>query len=263
MLCSGWCFTFFSLSQCKLPTYVLPAAPAIALMLGHYLGYVLRQSATTAGEAFAGFWSARLATATTCLAGVGFVAYAVISGSDADAGSFNQITTYLWGLLWVSLLTCTLLLIGDRHQSKFAWCSSAAMAFLLAVMVMHQMVPEYSRRQTIFGADSPLWKESSRNLGTPIATVAHEFSEVPFYLERNDIKHFARRSDGALGELVTSHGGALIILHNRVLIGELRQQLPAGSRMQLIARRGPATLLHVTAPVAQFSALPHPLNMSR
>ena len=30
---SVWCFTFFSLSSCKLPTYLLPAAPAMALML--------------------------------------------------------------------------------------------------------------------------------------------------------------------------------------------------------------------------------------
>jgi Dolichyl-phosphate-mannose-protein mannosyltransferase len=37
LLCGGWCLVFFSLSGCKLPTYVLPAFPCLALALGYYL----------------------------------------------------------------------------------------------------------------------------------------------------------------------------------------------------------------------------------
>ncbi len=40
-LWSAWCFLFFSVSKCKLPTYLLPAAPALALMIGHYLNEIL------------------------------------------------------------------------------------------------------------------------------------------------------------------------------------------------------------------------------
>jgi 4-amino-4-deoxy-L-arabinose transferase-like glycosyltransferase len=36
---SGWCVLFFSLSACKLPTYVLPALPPLALALGHFLAH--------------------------------------------------------------------------------------------------------------------------------------------------------------------------------------------------------------------------------
>jgi 4-amino-4-deoxy-L-arabinose transferase-like glycosyltransferase len=35
LLCAGACIGFFSLSGCKLPTYVLPAFPAFALVLGY------------------------------------------------------------------------------------------------------------------------------------------------------------------------------------------------------------------------------------
>ena len=35
LLCAAICIGFFSLSGCKLPTYVLPAFPALALLLGH------------------------------------------------------------------------------------------------------------------------------------------------------------------------------------------------------------------------------------
>jgi 4-amino-4-deoxy-L-arabinose transferase-like glycosyltransferase len=37
LLSGGWCLFFFTLSQCKLPTYIMPAFPLLALAFGHYL----------------------------------------------------------------------------------------------------------------------------------------------------------------------------------------------------------------------------------
>lgn len=37
LLAAGWCLFFFSLSGSKLPTYILPAFPPLALALGYYL----------------------------------------------------------------------------------------------------------------------------------------------------------------------------------------------------------------------------------
>jgi 4-amino-4-deoxy-L-arabinose transferase-like glycosyltransferase len=37
LLAGGWCAVFFSLSSCKLPTYLLPALPPFALAFGHFL----------------------------------------------------------------------------------------------------------------------------------------------------------------------------------------------------------------------------------
>jgi 4-amino-4-deoxy-L-arabinose transferase-like glycosyltransferase len=37
LLAGGWCVLFFTLSGCKLPTYVLPAFPPLALALGYFL----------------------------------------------------------------------------------------------------------------------------------------------------------------------------------------------------------------------------------
>jgi 4-amino-4-deoxy-L-arabinose transferase-like glycosyltransferase len=37
LLAGGWCVLFFSLSGCKLPTYVLPAFPFLSLALGYFL----------------------------------------------------------------------------------------------------------------------------------------------------------------------------------------------------------------------------------
>jgi 4-amino-4-deoxy-L-arabinose transferase-like glycosyltransferase len=37
LLAGGWCVLFFSLSGCKLPTYVLPAFPLLTLVVGYFL----------------------------------------------------------------------------------------------------------------------------------------------------------------------------------------------------------------------------------
>jgi 4-amino-4-deoxy-L-arabinose transferase-like glycosyltransferase len=37
LLAAGWCLLFFTLSGCKLPTYILPAFPPMALALGSFL----------------------------------------------------------------------------------------------------------------------------------------------------------------------------------------------------------------------------------
>src|SRR5262249_31826934 len=55
LLAGGWCVMFFSLSGSKLPTYVLPACPFLALSLGAYLSgsrwQAPRWSGTVAGVA--------------------------------------------------------------------------------------------------------------------------------------------------------------------------------------------------------------------
>lgn len=57
LLAGGWCVLFFSLSSCKLPTYILPAFPPLALVLGYFLAHSHWQRspwpARTAGLAFA------------------------------------------------------------------------------------------------------------------------------------------------------------------------------------------------------------------
>ena len=240
LLWSGWCFAFFSLSACKLPTYLLPAAPAFALMICHYLNEVLRNADNPTDYFFARFWSARTATATTCLAGVLFALF-VIFWTEA-----TSISLFGWAMFWAMLLMVSLLLMADRHQAKIAWASSAGVAFVFAIMVMHQMVPAYSRSQTLFGDTSPLVDQLANAKQLPIATIDHEFSGVPFYLGRSDIPNFAKVADAGLGDFVSKSGIAILIVDDRITQGELTEQLPETTKLVEVGRRGPATIYQAT-----------------
>ncbi len=246
LLCSVWTFGFFSMSRCKLPTYLLPAAPAMALMIAHYLDQVLRDSSTASTHWFARFWSARTATATTCLAGVGFVVYIVIS--ELNVSMF----TFLWAMLWTGLLASSLVLLNDRRQAKLAWASSSVVAFLLAVMVMHQTLPAYSRGQTLFGAGAVNMEHAAAAIDSesppPLATVAHEFSGVPFYLQRSDIVNFAAVEDQRLRQFVQQQRRVILVVDANVTTQQLASQLPANSSVHPLGRRGVANIVEVLTP---------------
>lgn len=252
LLWSVWCFVFFSLSACKLPTYLLPAAPALALMIGHYLNEVLKDAANPTEYFFARFWSARTATATTCLAGVSFVLF-VIVWTEA-----TSISLFGWAMFWAMLLMVSLLLMADRHQARIAWASSAGVAFVFAVMVMHQMVPAYSRSQTLFGDSSPLAGQLAITKQLPIATIDHELSEVPFYLDRSDIPNFADVNDEGIAEFVIDSGTAILITDDRITISNLAEQLPETTSLIEVGRRGSATFYRATdtADVSQIALIP-------
>ncbi|MGV3486038.1 MAG: dolichol-phosphate mannosyltransferase, partial [Planctomycetaceae bacterium] len=243
LLWSGWCVLFFSLSRCKLPTYVLPAAPAFALMVAQYLNEVLRGSSQTDPYFFARFWSARLATATTCLGGVGFVLFLILCLEQLSVVHFS------WAMLWTTMLITSLLLLADRHQAKIAWGTSTGVAFLFSVMLMHLVVPAYSRSRTLFGDSSSLAKQLNVDTRTPIATIDHEFSEVPFYLRRADIANFTgdQVRGGGIGEFVSRSGGAILIVDNDTDPSAMLARLPAQARLIELAHRGSAIIYQVTA----------------
>ncbi len=242
LLWSGWVFAFFSVSSCKLPTYLLPAAPALALMIAHFLEQLLHESSESSNQWFARFWSARSATATTCLAGFGFVIFVVLTQSNVS------VATYLWAMLWTSLLMSSLLLLNDRHQAKIAWITSSALAMLFAIMVMHHMVPSYSRSQTLFGDSSPLNEQLAIASEPAIATVKHEFSEVPFYLDRSNIRNFADVADARLSDFTRDNPVCLLVVEREVTAEDLRKRLPAGSQLTELGQRGPALIYRVNSP---------------
>jgi len=239
---SAWCFVFFSLSSCKLPTYLLPAAPALALMIGHYLGYVLAESSPQAQHWTARFWAARLATTATCVAGVSFVAFVVATGVD------TSFTMYFWALLWTVLLVSAVIMLRDRHQAEHAWASSSALAFMFVVMVMHQSIPAYSRSQSVLGIESSLTELFDNESKPAIATVSHEFSEIPFYLNRSDIRNFKNFKDASLHDFLRRSGRSILVVESRVTSKRLWEELPPDATITTLSARGPAQIVEVTLP---------------
>lgn len=239
VLWAGWVFLFFSLSRCKLATYLLPSAPALALVMGNYLHVVLDDLNPRCCQ-FARRWSPKLSAIGTCVAALGFLCFAMYSEPS------SSLTIYAWALFWTGMLTVTVLLIREPSSPRSAWKSSALIAGAFSLMVMHHLLPAYSRSQTLFGAGSPFaGKDFSQS---HIATVSHEFSAVPFYLNRSDIPHWTHPDLDELTDFVGQRQEAIIVVRDRATIAQLQRLLSRRASVEFIGRRGPAHVVRVRTP---------------
>jgi len=80
-----------------------------------------------------------------------------------------------------------------------------------------------------------------------VATVAHEFSEVPFYLNRSDIENIRNLDQKTVGDFVHRHTQSIVVLDKDTPFSTFYRLLPQGTSVELLGDRGPATLLRVRA----------------
>ncbi|MDV6033247.1 MAG: glycosyltransferase [Phycisphaera sp. RhM] len=253
-----WMLVFFSVSRCKLPTYLLPTAPAFALLLATYLDRIIRPAeGLDAWERMAQLWSARMATIAGCSIGVGLIAYFSLGTEGFGVGMFA------WTMVWGAILVCSLQLIGDRRYRQFAWGSSALLSFAILTLLLHQLVPSYSQTQKIFAAKGSTLIGVQHDDSMPVATIGHEFSEVPYYLNRKNVFNFSSKSDPGIYEFTRDHADALLVVRRDILIGEIQNQLPEGTRLQTLGVRGPARLLLLSKNAYQIAKSNANLHGSR
>jgi 4-amino-4-deoxy-L-arabinose transferase-like glycosyltransferase len=84
LLAGGWCVLFFSLSGSKLPTYIMPAFPPLALALGHY----------AAGRPASRQWQGALAGGFALLAFAHFVGVPWYAGQRSPMGRPELVERY-------------------------------------------------------------------------------------------------------------------------------------------------------------------------
>jgi dolichol-phosphate mannosyltransferase len=225
LLWGGWCFLFFSASQCKLPTYILPIAPAFALLVAHYLDCALwrvpRMRSFGGGQLLA----PRLSAVTSCVAalGAGAAAYKL----QLATGGFVVVST----LVWTVLLALVTAVCFRRRDARVAWLVGFSVAMLLMWQVTQVWVPEFGRSQMVMSPrnDDAPWLRDDEQV---VATFAHEWSAIPFYSRRNDIRNF--KESGRLAEFVANHARTLIVSTTRQDLSRLRQLLPNSTQLTLL-----------------------------
>jgi dolichol-phosphate mannosyltransferase len=173
LLWAGWCVLFFSLSSSKLPPYVLPAMPALALLLGWYLDLALFGKAPAAL-----FRTAR--TAVPRLTGVVLAsAWLVVS-----VGAWRLHLLGMGPALVHAALAAGFLAVwcvwGRKLPAPAAWGLCAGLGALVAFGTAHELIPGWASRR------SPLTRypevaELAREGGVPVACFEGEWGSLPFY----------------------------------------------------------------------------------
>ena len=114
-------------------------------------------------------------------------------------------------------------------------------------MVLHQLVPIYSKSEALFDDSNALTRQIANDQATQVVTFDHEFSGVPFYLNRNDVIHFKAGEIDALRNLVTSHQSFILVVKKQVQVSDLLGESPASVHMREIASTGPGKVYHLAS----------------
>ncbi|MBY0229285.1 MAG: glycosyltransferase family 39 protein [Gemmataceae bacterium] len=125
LLCWAATFlVFFSLASTKLPNYILPAYPALALLAGRFL------DAWRRGEAILPAWLERAGLGLLVLAGVGVGAALAVAGSRLDG-----LAAWAWigGVLAVGAGVALWHATRQERGRAVAWVTGAGLAFVALV----------------------------------------------------------------------------------------------------------------------------------
>jgi 4-amino-4-deoxy-L-arabinose transferase-like glycosyltransferase len=173
ILWSGFVVLFFSISGSKLPAYVLPVFPALALVLGRYLAEGPMR---------------RLATWTALAVPVGIALYWAAWKAPAGARDAWNEQMYLAALPWTlaaavilvaALVAATLLL---RRGRRWVAIAIVAIANVLVIACLEDAYDEFAPRQSGFEVSEKMkpWIKP----GTRIYSVNIYDQTIPFYIGR-------------------------------------------------------------------------------
>jgi dolichol-phosphate mannosyltransferase len=218
VLWSGWMFLFFSLSRGKLPTYLLPMTPAVAVLLGWYFDLFLFQ--VPARLPRFPLLVSRFTAAVLCLGWFGGVLWAWSSGLIFDAA----------GRRWMAAESCLCLaavliavIRGRKILLPVAWGLCAILGFGLLLALTQDLVPAYAVRRTPLAKVAKLF----RHRPVSIVNCGDEWGSLPFALDSDDdYFHTKRWSKPEFQAFVAARLTTLVFTKEDTDRQAIRQALP-------------------------------------
>ena len=243
---AGWCVLLFSLSRGKLPPYVLPAFPAIALMIGCLLESLVF---TSTADEFLRQASARSPLQMTLLLCGGAIAVNVATwlvGPRDASGPLVEST--LWAIGIVALF------VGrGRLAGRPAW----ALCFLTAAAVnlesTQRLIPAWAAAHTPiaqFGETATLMREPD----TAIACYGREWGSIAFYSRCNSILNFSNLPQEDLTRFLLEHDRTLLFMKRTADLDWFLPAIPAGMQITKIEECDNAIVALVTSAPARVAS---------
>jgi dolichol-phosphate mannosyltransferase len=240
LLCVLWTLTFFSLSGCKRPAYILPAMPPLALALGYALHAMLPVDLLARVRTMSAAWTGQLAYRTTqavTFAGIVAGIVACVSGliSDQAAAALT-----IAGAAFLAIIHWT----SPRRHVGAAWAICAATTATLLMVGLHLLMPGYERRFAL-RAEVSAQQAAVANPSIPVVCYPRRWDSVSFYLRRGDVQVFGPRQWPEMVAELRRQPSTLVFIksdnaHSQPL-KEFLGQLPASLEFTPLARHGIVT----------------------
>ncbi|MDG2183296.1 MAG: glycosyltransferase family 39 protein [Mariniblastus sp.] len=253
LLASLWIIGFFSISESKLPTYIVPSFPLICLLMGGLLDRKLFSRQTDEAIAQQTRQDGTAPAKLTWLIRTGrrapfeilfwFTIIGIISVTLLNSSNAPILTTgeFLTGLLIMSgLVTASYVY---RQKVKVSWACFAATGLLVVTLSTHRLIPTISIDRSIHHAANQV-KNTDEFNSAPIVFFGRETYGSAITLNSDDIVTFYSSEANSLARFIEKNPHTIVVAgENEMNI--LRHELPWTIEIE---EREDARHLYVTRP---------------
>jgi dolichol-phosphate mannosyltransferase len=232
-----WGLLFFSAAGCKRAGYVLPVMPPLALALGCYLDAALPRAKVQRARAVLFRYRSQLAYQATLLVlalGVGGGLVTALMGLLAPVAA---------GLL-VGLCGAGFAVVhvrGFPRRAAGTWVACGAATFVLLMVAVSQVLPNYARRFSLRGQVRP-HAELAQIRRIPVVCYPRRWDSVSYYLRRNDVGVYTSACREHLIADLRSQPETLVFVKSDHSLAELLEALPPSLEFVPRGRRGRVTV---------------------
>jgi 4-amino-4-deoxy-L-arabinose transferase-like glycosyltransferase len=187
LLYALWVIVFFSLSESKLPTYIMPAVPVICLLLGRMLDLAAlsRQPIGATGN-----WKSSIPRHMAISVSILFVVFACVLIFVLSMRDPIVIAT----LAAASLVLIVLVACSRLTNIRAAWAAALATTMMFTLLAVTEMLPSIAEMRSVQVAASRL-ADSPPFKNLPIVFVGRPPYAYSFCLSDKTIYHFGHHAE--------------------------------------------------------------------
>jgi len=194
-----WIVGFFSLSQCKLPAYVLPAFPMIALLIGSVLDTDLSRVSTTRG---------RLERLPKRIAIGICILSCVAAGLSLHFGSRDLVDKLFAGtIVLISVALAVQFPLKRSTSRKKSWLATAAICMLFVLSGVNHLVPSIAKDRSILHAIAT----DGSNDSNPVVYFGRDSFAAGIYLPNRPVVQFDEESLSQLEDFLQENPEASLV----------------------------------------------------
>jgi dolichol-phosphate mannosyltransferase len=231
LLSAGWCVAFFTASRGKLPLYILPALPPLALMVGWYLDQVLWRPQPSAASQFVRTLMPRLTLVAVLVA---WAITGIVLWRRGMVGTSPMVATTVGAAIGLAAL---LVVLRRYRSAALAWAACAAVSLAVDADVAHRLVPALAVARWPLAAASG----SMPVRGAALACPGQQWATFAFAC-RGDLLDTDHASSEQLWEFARAHA-ATFLIGAPGAVEDLRRECPAELWGEVVRRGDGWTIL--------------------
>lgn len=204
LLSVAWILGFFSISSCKLPTYILPAAPPFCLLVGSVLAALAISTRRVSLVDKIVFAIPKILLAMAAVAAVAVATIDLTFSPEPAIGTMLDAAVVAVGL-------ATVLLIWRIQftSKKVAWACCWTLLVMTLTFSYGDFLPEIAQLRSIHAHALQIHQ---LHPSAPVVYVADNSNTASFHLSAQELVELRSDQMSELKSLVTTHGEAVVVM---------------------------------------------------